>query len=37
MKINRFVPDYLQQYTDCFGVDREVPPVINLPRCIPTS
>ena len=49
MKINSCVPDYLQQYTDCFDkigclkekhciiVDREVPPVINPPRCIPAS
>ena len=49
MKINSFVPDYLQQYTDCFCeigclnekhhivVDREVPPVINPPRSIAAS
>ena len=49
MKINSCVPDYLQQYTDCFGeigclkekhhivVDIEVPPVINPPRRIPAS
>ena len=49
MKINSCVPDYLQQYTDCFGeigclkekhhivVDRELPPVINPPRRIPAS
>ena len=48
MKINRSVPDYLRQYTDCFGevgclkekhsvVDKEVPPVINPPRRIPAS
>ena len=49
MKINSCAPDYLQQYSDCFGkigclkekhcivLDREVPPVINPPRCIPTS
>ena len=46
MKINSCVPDYLQQYSNCFGeigclkekhivVDREVPPVINPPRPIP--
>ena len=49
MKINSCAPDYLQQYSDCFGkigclkekhcivLDREVPSVINPPRCIPTS
>ena len=49
MKINSSVPDYLHLYTDCFGkmgclkekhhiiVVREVPPVINPPRCIPAS
>ena len=49
MKVNSCVPDYLQQYTDCFGeigclkakhhiiVDREVPPVIHPPRHIPAS
>ena len=49
LKINSCVPDYLQQYNDCFGeigclkekyhivVGREVPPVINPPRCILAS
>ena len=49
MKINSCVPDYLQQYTDCFGkigclkenhhivVDSEVPPDSNPPRCMPVS
>ena len=49
IKINSCVTDYLQQYTGCFGetgwlkekhhivVDKEVPPVINPPRCIPAS
>ena len=49
MKINSCARDYLQQYSDCFGeigclkekycivLDREIPPVINPPRCIPTS
>ena len=49
MKINRYIPNYLQQYTDCFCkigcikekyhivVDREVPPVMNPPRHITAS
>ena len=49
MKINRCVPDYLQQYTDCFAkiqclkqkrhvvVDRKVLPVINPFRRIAAS
>ena len=47
VKVNRCVPDYLQQYTDCFGkiccqkrhivVDTEATPVINSPRRILAS
>ena len=49
IKINSGVPDYLHEYTNCFGeidclkekyhivVDREVHPVINPPRRIPAS